>query len=392
LHGFTTNGELFRGITHQWNYDAEAGAGPATNDDFAWGAFLDTGAVTGGPFLVGEKVTGGTSGAYGRVLAVDATNTSLVVATESGTWQSGEVVTGTTSSASATTSAGPVGQATGGGVARLLAVDDNGTTGTIWIQLRKGTTPADNAVMYESTDHTSTMTVDGSITSRTLSVASGFLGTSTGSNIICAFGIGIDPDDLVAADLVFDLTNAPINPPNNVTWTITGLTSGEDRVLVGPRTAGTINTGQFLLNGATTSGATSIVVKAGTETPGTGTNSEDDTPTTGTIRVQGDDGIYYRVAYTGFTVGASTMTFTGTTGLGSNAAVDNEVYISYIDKLAASASESFTAVYSGSDRDLQVRVRDGGTAGDGIPIKTFETPSTLTSAGGGTSAIRTSDA
>jgi len=63
------------------------------------------------------------------------------------------------------------------------------------------------------------------------------------------------------------------------------------------------------------------------------------------------------------------------------------VFISYIDKLAGATSESFTTIYS-TDRALFVRVRDGG----GTPIKTFETPATLGSAGGSVAAIRTSDA
>lgn len=393
IHGFTAANtpELFRGITHQWNYDAEGGTQPATNEDFSWGSFLSVGVVTGGPYQVGEKVTGDTSGAYGRVLSFDATDTSLVVATESGTWNAAELITGTDSGATSTTDAAIVGQATGGGTARLLAVDDNGTTGTVWVQLLKGTTPGNDAITYESTDHTNVMTVDGSVTPRTL--PANFLGTSTGTNIIGGFGIGIDPDDLTSSDLVFDLTNSPIQPPNTVTWTITGLVSGEDRVLVGPRNAGVLDVGQFVLTAAETSGSASIEVSTGTEAPGTGTNSEDDTPSpTGTIRVEGDDGIYYRVAYTGVTIGGSSMTFTGCTGLGDDAALGNNCFISYIDKLATGSQETFSAVYSGTNRDLFVRVRDGGTAGDLEGIKTFETPSSLTDAGGGASAIRTSDA
>ncbi len=386
IHGL--NGQLFRGITAQWNYDAEAGnEAPATNDDYVWGTFLNTGAVTGGPFVVGEKVSGGTSSAVGRVLSVDATNTSLVVATESGTWQSGEVVTGATSGATATTSAGPVGQATGGGVARILAVDDNGTTGIVWIQLLKGTNPSDNTVCYKDGDsnHDDVLTVDGAVTARSL--PSTFIGVSTGSAIIGAFGIGIDPTDLTQNDQLFDLTGTLRVPPNNVTFTVSGLVSGEDRVLVGPESGGALDDGQFAVVGPVSSGATSITVDAGTETPGTGSNSETDTPSTGTLRVLGDDDIYYRVTYTGVTTGAGTMTFTGCAGLGANAADGNSAFLSYIDELAAGTSANYTAVFA-ANRNLFVRVRDGGVT----PIRTFETPSQLTNAGGSATAIRTSDA
>lgn len=457
------NGFLFRGPTAQWNYDAEGGAQPATNDVYHWGAFLDTGAVTGGPFVVGEKVTGGTSLAYGRVLAVDTVNTSLVVATESGTWASGEVLTGTTSAATATTSAGPVGQALGGGSGHILAVDDNGTTGTVWIQLLKGTNPADNAVTYESTDHTQVMTVDGAPTARTLSPA--FIGTSTGTAIIGAFGIGIEPDDLTNSDQLFDLTNTLRQPPANVTFTVAGLESGEDYVLVGPEDgAGGLDYDQLGLNATLNVNSVTTIVSD--------TVIPSDTPTSGTIRVLDDAGLYRKIGFSSWTgstftlalpanagvqidVVAAAGTFTRASGsfiddgfeygarfLGANfanggnnanftvstvsddgltitvtdntgmvdetgsgdetlttgswdfsaaetaiATAANNMFISYIDELAAGTSATFTVVYN-ADRTLFIRVRDGGVS----PIRTFETTGTLGSGGGSTTAIRTSDA
>lgn len=380
IHGML--GSLFRGITHDWLYDGIVGAEPATNEIYSWGTFLDTGAVTGGPFVVGEVVTGGTSSALGRVLSVDATNTSLVVATESGTWANGEVVTGTTSSATATTSAAPVGQATGGGSIAVLAGDATGNQ--LWGQLIRGTPPADNAICYEDVDHTRVVAVFGAVTSRSISAP--FIGASTGSALLGAFGIGLDPADATASDLFIDLDGNAVTPPNNVTFTVSGLVSSEDRVLVGPETGGGLDTAQFTNNGALSAAAGTIVVKTGNETPGTGTNSATDTPATGTIRVQGDDGIYYRVAYTGVTIAASTMTFTGCTGLGDTAAVDNNIFISYIDVLAGGATAAFTTVFVAT-RSLFIRVRDGA----GTPIRTFETTGSLGSAGGTSTAIRTSD-
>lgn len=379
LHAFTSGEtELYRGITHQWNYDTEGGTGPATNEDFSWGAFLQTGAITG-TFQVGEKVTGDTSGAFGRILSVDATDTSLVVATESGTWNAAEPITGTTSGATATTNAAIVGQATGGGRARYLAIDDNGTTGTVWVQLLVGTAPATDTICYESTDHTNVMTTDGEATSRTLSQP--FLGSSTGSAIIGAFGVGIASEDLTANDLVFDLTNAPINPPNLVTWTISGLVSGEDRVLVAESTGAastTIDVAQDTING-TLSGAAVTSVTVTTAIP-------TDTPSSGTIRIQADDGRYLRVPYDSYT--GSVYTIPSFNFSGSNTCTTgNNVYISYIDELASGTTASFSSIYL-TDRNLAVRVRDGG----GTPIRTFETPSTLNNTGGSASAIRTSDA
>ena len=375
IHGI--NGSLFRGITHEWAYDGITGAEPATNEVYAWGAFLDTGVVTSGPFTVGEVVTGGTSGAVGRVLSVDATNTSLVVATASGTWTvGGETITGTSSGASAATSGPAVGQATGGGTALILAADSAGAD-EVWVQLTRGTPPADTAVCYEDSDHTREITVAGTVTSRT--VSSPFIGASTGSALLGAFGVGVDPTDTSASDLFIDLDGNAVQPPNNVTFTVGGLESGEDRVLVGPEDgAGGLDIDQLTLN-TTLSGATETAVVVTAAIP-------DDTPSTGTIRIQLDTGIYRRVAYTSYT--GSTFTIASTDFTGSNVATQpRNVFISYIDTLAGAASESFTTVYD-VDRTLFIRVRDG----DVSPIKTFETTGTLGSAGGSSTAIRTSDA
>lgn len=387
LHGL--NGALFRGITNQWGYDTVVGTEVTDNDWLAWGTFLEHGAVSGGPFVVGEKITGGTSGAIGRVLSVDNPTTSLVVATESGTFASGETITGFTSSASATLSVSPVGQSTGGGVAVVLAADQ--TNDIVWIQLLKGTTPADNAVCYNAdpaegsaSDHTSSIAVNGSVTSRTLPAT--LIGVSTGSAIIGGFGIGIDPTDLTQNDQLFDLTNTLRVPPNNVTFTVSGLVSGEDYVLVGPATSGDLDTNQLTLNAAlTTDNITAIQFDA---------SLPDDTPSSGTVRVFDNDGVARRLEYGSIsttTLTNDTLNITSTDGnedFGTvNADITNDVFLSYIDELAAGTSADYTAVYS-ADRDLFVRVRDGGST----PIRTFETPATLTSSGGSATAIRTSDA
>ena len=272
-----------------------------------------------------------------------------------------------------------------GGTGQLLAIDDTAASSAtkMWIQLLTGTAPS-NGDTITGGSSSATATCSGTPVER--SVSTPFVGVSTGSSIIGAYGLGIEYADLSASDKVFDLTNTQYSPPNNVQFTVNGLVSGEDRVLVGPENAGALDSGQFLLNAAITAGDTSITVKAGTETPGTGTNSETDTPSAGTIRVKGDDNVYHRVTYTGYTVAAGTMTFTGCSGA-PDASVDNEVFISYIDKLAGSTAESVTVTYA-ADRDVFIRVRDGGAT----PIKTFESTGTIGSGGGSTTVIRTSDA
>lgn len=66
------------------------------------------GAVTSGPFVHGETITGGTSSATGRVIIETANGASTIFFKSlSGTFQSGEVITGGTSGATATTGGTP---------------------------------------------------------------------------------------------------------------------------------------------------------------------------------------------------------------------------------------------------------------------------------------------
>jgi hypothetical protein len=293
------DGGLFRGITHQFNYDAESG----------------------GPFTEPEEIS----------------------------WT--------------------------GGTGQLLAIFDNGTTGTIWMQLLTGTTPGDNVTITGATS-SATCLVDGSVTARTVSAA--FIGQSTGSALIGAFGVGVDPADLTAADLVFDLTNTPITPPNQVQFAVGGLVASEDRILVGPESGGALDVAQMSLNAALTGAAVTSIVMAAT--------IPDNTPNSGTIRVEANDGRYLRVPYTSFT--GSTFTIPSFDFSGSNNCdAANNAWVSYIDKLAASSTETVTIIYD-SDDTFFVRARDGG----GTPIKTFETTAAFGAGGGATTVIRTSDA
>ena len=290
---FGMNGELFRGITHEFAYDGEAG----------------------GPWTQNETLTFGN-----------------------------------------------------GATAALLAVDDQGTTGTMWVQLLTGSAPSDNDTITGGSSG-ATAAVNGSVTQR--SVSPEFIGQSTGSAIIGAFGVGINPANLTQNDKLTDLTGTLRVPPNNVTFSVGGLVVGEDYILVGPESAGSLNTSQLTLASALTGGETTVTVNE---------TIPSDTPSSGTIRIF-DGSTFQRVTYTGF----SGSDFTGCSGTPA-ASLNAAVFISYIDKLAASTTESFTVVYS-SDRSLFIRDRDGGVT----PIKTFETTATLGSGGGSVTVIRTSD-
>ena len=99
------------------------------------------------------------------------------------------------------------------------------------------------------------------------------------------------------------------------------------------------------------------------------------------------------MAYTARDFGTDIFTIASSDWTAPNDAIASNnpgVYIAYIDLLATGASEAFTLVYD-ADRNLFIRVRDGGTLGDSLSIKTFETTGTLGTAGGSATAIRTSD-
>jgi len=297
--------ELFRGITHQWAYTSETGAGDWTqNEVLTWGTGL----------TAGEGV--------------------------------------------------------------LLAVNDAGTTGTMWIQLTKGVPPAASATITGGSS-AKTCTVNGSPTTRSLSPV--FIGQSTGTTLIGAFGIGVEAEDLTTSDKLFDLTNTLRQPPNNVVFTVYGLVVG-DRVLVTNAQGNAIDYDQLTL-GTTLNAAGQTQVDVGVG------NIPADTPQTGTLRIRLDTGVYRMVPYSAhdgsryFTIASTDFTDP------LDATAGNNVFLAYIDKDAEADQEAVTIKYS-ADRTMFVRVRDGG----GTPIKTFETTSNLTTGGGTATANRTSDA
>jgi hypothetical protein len=270
---------------------------------------------------------------------------------------------------------------TGGtaGTGQILA--DNGTN-TMWIQQLTGAAPV-TALTLTQGGVTATSNV---ITERTLSFP--FCGQSTGSAIIAAYGLGIETDDLTANDKITALDGVQRNPPNNQSFFVSGLTSGEDYVIVGPYDGvGNIDYDQFTLSTTlSASNVTSVVV---------GSAIPLDTPASGTIRVADNNGIYRRLVYTSFTGSTFTIDPTASESAVANVAdfnvvgatSGNFVWISYIDRLANAGSASYSATYV-SDRSLFVRVRDGG----GSPIKTFETAATFGAGGGSATVIRTPDA
>lgn len=263
-----------------------------------------------------------------------------------------------------------------GGAGRLLAVDDVNAASKLWIQLMTGVPPTDNQTITGGTSG-ATCLVNVTVTERALSFP--FCGVSTGSALIGAYGFGVQAADLSVSDKVFDLTNTLRQPPNQVTFNVSGLVVGEDYIIVAPADTGAIDLNQFTLDGALSGGTvTSVVVNEAIPS---------DTPPAGTLRILRANGAYSKHAYSAYNAGTKTFTITSH-DFSTNGAADNaNAFVTYIDKLAASTTESFSAVYS-SDRSLFVRARDGGVT----PIKPFESLATLGASGGSITVIRTSDA
>ena len=272
-----------------------------------------------------------------------------------------------------------------GGTGQMLAINSPTAATALWMQILTGVIPTDGQTI---TGGTSLATVDVNVTVTERTISTPFVGASTGSALIGSYGLGLEATDLTSADKVFDLTNTQITPPNFVTFTVAGVVSGEDQVLVGPWDGvATDNEGnpaidedQLSLDATlSTDNITSVVVTEAIPS---------DTPATGYIRVADDNGFFRRLHYTSWT----TSTFTVDTTDGQedfnsvNATVGNDVWIAYLDVQADATSEAFTSVYN-SDRDLVVKVRDGGVS----PIKEFISSATLGSNGGSITAIRTTD-
>ena len=336
-----------------------------------------------------------------------------------------------------------------GGTGAMLAINDVNNPIKMWIQLLTGVAPTDNQVITGGTSG-ATCQVNVTVTERPISQP--FCGISTSSSMICAYGFGVEALDLSAADKVFDLNNTQYSPPNFQTGTVAGLVSGEDYVIAGPRgyrfaydteasgpftvgetltftsPAGTavladlmdngtvgfmtigpmltgsvptdnstiagatatalvngtvrdsFNTRQYTLNGALTGAAVTSVVVNGSIAA--------DTPNSGTIRIKRANGLYTRHPYSAWT--GSTFTITSHDFSTNNAANGNNVWTSYLDVLCDAASESFTMVYT-SARAMFIRVRDGGTAGDMIPTKPYETTATFGTGGFSVTQSRLAD-
>lgn len=331
-----------------------------------------------------------------------------------------------------------------GGTGQMLAVDDLNASTKMWIQLLTGVAPTNTQAITGGTSG-ATANCSGTPTEKALSFP--FCGQSTGSAIIGAYGFGIDNLDLSATDSVTDLDGNIQNPPNNVTFTLGNLVSGDQalvaergfrfsydggttgwtvgetltfttpagtarlnkiidngatgQIWIGPMLSGSTPTDNSTVDGATGNGDVNGAVTADanlgqltlngaltgaavTSVVVTG-SIPGDTPATGTIRILRANGGYSQHAYTAWS--GSTFTIGSTDFSTNNAANGANVFISYIDGTAAGDTMTFTGVYQ-ADRPLFFRVRNGS---GGTPIKTSEGTGTLGNAGGSANASRIND-
>jgi hypothetical protein len=274
-----------------------------------------------------------------------------------------------------------------GGTGQLLAIDNTTASSAtkMWIQLLTGTAPGTGVTITGGTS-TATIATHGSTTAVSRSIETPFVGASTGSALIGAYGVGLQVADLAATDKVKDLTDTVITPPNTVVFSVSGLVVGEDRILVGPWDGVTLDSegnpaiqkSQLTVSGGPINGAAVTSITCTSSIPS-------DTPSSGDIRIQLTSGKYAEVAYTSFT--GSVFTINSTDISGDAIPANANLWMAYLDKLAASTTESFSVIYS-SDRQLVVIARDGGAT----PIKQFISSATLASSGGSITVIRTSDA
>lgn len=278
------------------------------------------------------------------------------------------------------------------GEGQLLAIDSEASPTKMWIQLLKGVAPGDEITITGVNSTATAICETGATPVQDRTISKPFVGVSTGSALIGSYGLALQTADLTSADRVKDLTDATIAPPNNVTNTVAGLISGEDRVLVAPWDGSTTDT-----NGdpAITKTQLSLDVTLSSDNITQVNITESipsDTPPTGYIRVTDNNGFERRLHYNNWANGTPNRFYNIDTADGNedfasvNATAGNDIWIAYIDELADATSEAFTSVQAGS-RNLVVVVRDGAST----PIKQFISSWTQTTSNQTINAIRTTD-
>jgi hypothetical protein len=250
------------------------------------------------------------------------------------------------------------------------------------ITLSGGCTIAEAAQYCQAIcDQSSTTTINGSLgwKYRTLDAAytpngAAPFGVVAGGKWFVAQGwyiAGALNADLQKYQMISD-GGTTVGNPVTAAITIGGLVVGSRVMVARDNGSGGLLTTEYTLNGATTSGGNTCVVNETVKA---------DTPVTGFIRV---NGIPY--VYTAVNIATKTFTISGTWG--QVHATASPAFVPFIDKVAASTTESSALFVYASDFTGRLRARFGDV---GTPKKPFETTFSVTNAGGGTNAILDSD-
>jgi hypothetical protein len=255
-------------------------------------------------------------------------------------------------------------------------------------KLYKGTiTLSNNCTLQEAYQYLQYVTREGSTTTlnsipgwryRALNAAyteipSAPFGTFAGGTLFAARGwfvTGVLAGESTRYQLIAD-DGTTQTPPTLIGITVGNLVSG-DRVLVARENgSGGILRDEYTPVAASL-GATSLAVVEAIKA---------DTPTSGVIRAKG-----LRYTYSGYNAG--TKTFSGLSpSLASNIVTADDVFVPLIDRVAGSASEAVSFVFS-SNFSARVDVRNGSGVS---PIIPFSTLLSVTSAGASVNASRNSD-
>ncbi len=265
------------------------------------------------------------------------------------------------------------------GTGQILANAD--TSNILYIQLLTGVIPTDSMLLTQG-GVTATTIGSSSVVEKTVSTP--FCGASTGSSIVGAYGFSLEYADLAVNDKIQALDGTTRQPPNNVTFTVGGISAGY-RVLVGPEDgAGGLDYDQLNLDTALTVASVTSVDCAG-PLPA-------NTPTSGTIRIHRDDGQYTRHSYSSVNTTTGVFTITSHDFDTNNSNASGNVFISYIDEASAGSTVSFNTVQT-STQTLYVEARFGGTGPAYTDsIKPAASTGTLGTTGGSATLSPVSDA
>ncbi len=350
---FGRNAQLFIGINKNFSYDAET-ADLTAAEILVWGTEIPYTAQTIN-FSLGEVIDF-SGGSKGRLLYdndAGATGTLIVDLDDpSNPPATSETMTGVTSAGDGTV--GTVVSNTNSGTALLIALDDDGVNGNLYLQRLTGLDPADNQEIYGATSN-NVVSVNGVINSRTIN--NQYIGVYTGTNFQTNFGIGLDATDGIVGDKFPNLAGVVQEPPNNQSGVVGGLKINY-AVTVYPWDGSTLDVNgnaepdfdEATLAIALTGASTAIDV-------GTG-NIPDNTPAAGFLRVERDsDNNLDLIEYSAHD-GDKEYTLVGTAP--SIASIGNTVMRALLDEVVISGTQlSYTALFGPGNTQVVINAKNG---------------------------------